>query len=506
MLFRTRVWLLPVSAATVFLLGMAVSYVVGERAYAILQHIQESDTPYLERIAEIDGSIEKFRILLQAAAAEGDATSLKRVEPILTATRQALQAITPLPGKKEAAQNLNAAFEAYQEVTINATKALLGSGPSSGDASELVSKMQTARKALDALMQKYKAQARQDLVNGQEEVFTDLKRNQLINILTGAAVLAVLGLSSKLVLKSVWRELGDEPAFLRARVQRVAEGDLIVPVSGAPSDSASLNAAVSAMASTLCNTVEQIRATTDAIALASKEIAQGNLDLSQRTEQTASNLQKTTSSMDQLTEAVKQSADAARQAQTMVLATSDAAEHGGLIVSQVVDNMDNIQQASKKINDITSVIDSIAFQTNILALNAAVEAARAGEQGKGFAVVASEVRSLAKRSAEAAREIKTLINAAGEQVGSGTQLVREAGSAMGEIVSGVKRVTDIIDEISRSTTDQSGTISEVNRAVIELDKMTQQNAALVEQSAAAADQLKNQTIDLTHAVAAFRTS
>jgi methyl-accepting chemotaxis protein len=248
----------------------------------------------------------------------------------------------------------------------------------------------------------------------------------------------------------------------------------------------------------------QVRASADSIGTASREIAVGNQDLSTRTEQTASNLQSTASSLQQLTGTVRQSADSARTANQLAVSASEVAQRGGAVVAQVVSTMEQINTASKKIADIIGTIDGIAFQTNILALNAAVEAARAGEQGRGFAVVAGEVRSLAQRSAEAAREIKRLIGASVEQVESGSRLVHDAGSTMGEIVASVQRVSDMIGEISAAAAEQSQGIGQVNGAVNQLDRMTQQNAALVEQSAAAAESLKDQSRQLVTAMAAFR--
>jgi methyl-accepting chemotaxis protein len=250
--------------------------------------------------------------------------------------------------------------------------------------------------------------------------------------------------------------------------------------------------------------VSQVRGSTESISTASAEIAVGNQDLSSRTEQTASNLQQAASSMDQLTGTVKQSADSARQANQLASSAAAVAARGGQVVSEVVSTMDEINTSSKKIADIISVIDGIAFQTNILALNAAVEAARAGEQGRGFAVVASEVRSLAGRSAEAAREIKGLIGASVAKVESGSRLVSNAGDTMAEIVSSVQRVSDIIGEITAAAAEQSEGIGQVNVSVIQLDQMTQQNAALVEQSAAAAESLKDQALRLSEVMGTFR--
>ncbi len=247
-----------------------------------------------------------------------------------------------------------------------------------------------------------------------------------------------------------------------------------------------------------------VRSASNSISTASSEIAVGAQDLSQRTEQTASNLQQAASSMEELTGTVRQTADAATTANQLASSASDAAAKGGDVVSQVVSTMEEINTSSKKINDIIGVIDGIAFQTNILALNAAVEAARAGEQGRGFAVVASEVRSLAQRSAEAAKEIKALIGASVDRVEAGSRLVQAAGASMTDIVSSVQRVTDIIGEITAAAAEQSHGIGQVNGAVVQLDQMTQQNAALVEESAAAAESLKDQAVRLTEVVSVFR--
>jgi methyl-accepting chemotaxis protein len=286
----------------------------------------------------------------------------------------------------------------------------------------------------------------------------------------------------------------------------VANGDLTTRFDGPTSRSeiGDLMTALKGMNDSLRNVVNQVQVGTKTIASASNEIAAGNMDLSQRTEEQASSLEETASSMEELTATVRQNAENAKQANQLAHAASDVAERGGSIVGQVVDTMGTINDSSRKIFDIISVIDGIAFQTNILALNAAVEAARAGEQGRGFAVVASEVRNLAQRSAAAAKEIKELIGNSVEQVDIGSKLVQQAGSTMNEVVDSVRRVTDIMGEITSASSEQSIGIDQVNTAITQMDQVTQQNAALVEEAAAAAASMQEQAERLADVAASFK--
>lgn len=287
--------------------------------------------------------------------------------------------------------------------------------------------------------------------------------------------------------------------------ETVAAGDLTKNIDSSSNDElGSLLLALKKMSESLTSIVSQVRTGTDTIATASSEIAAGNLELSSRTEQQASSLEETAASMEEITSTVKQNADNSKQANVLTGSASEVAARGGAVVSQVVSTMNSINESSKKIVDIISVIDGIAFQTNILALNAAVEAARAGEQGRGFAVVASEVRSLAQRSAAAAKEIKELINDSVEKVDAGSHLVHQAGDTMNEVVESVKRVSDIVAEITAASSEQSTGIDQINQAVMQMDTVTQQNASLVEEAAAAAEALQNQARTLAELVGFFK--
>jgi methyl-accepting chemotaxis protein len=372
-----------------------------------------------------------------------------------------------------------------------------------------------AKDATDYLREKVQAPqdqwfgAIQSLIDMQEKANTEHTRAvgaeyarsmQLVVAVSVAAVLLGLVLAW-LVTRSITRPIASAVRI----AQRVSAGDLTVEVVVAGKDeTAELLQALRQMTQELRSLVGNVRAGVESVSTASGQIAAGNQDLSSRTEQQASSLQQTAASMEELTGTVKQSADNARQANQIAVSASEAATKGGDVVGQVVATMEGISASSKKIADIITVIDGIAFQTNILALNAAVEAARAGEQGRGFAVVAGEVRSLAQRSAQAAREIKSLISDSVEKVDAGSHQVNEAGVAMNEIVTQVKRVTDLIGEITSASLEQSSGIGQVNQAITQMDQVTQQNAALVEQSSAAAQSLKEQAARLAEVVSVFK--
>ena len=362
-------------------------------------------------------------------------------------------------------------------------------------------RLKTHMDATDQLFSRLATSAREQMQEARQGVDTlAATMSGLIGVALVLALAVLIPLTT-LSVRSITRSL----AQARDLAERIAGGDLSRDTQALNHDEVGqLVTAMGRMQQSLRGLVRQVQDAAGNISTASSEIATGNHDLSQRTEQTAANLEEAASSMEMLTSTVQQSAQASRQASDFASSAAEVAARGGAVVSQVVSTMDQITTSSRKIADITGVIDSIAFQTNILALNAAVEAARAGEQGRGFAVVASEVRSLAQRSAEAAKEIKELIGSSVERVEDGSRFVSQAGQTMTEIVGSVRRVSGIIHEITASAAEQSDNIGHISQSVTQLDQMTQQNAALVEQSTAASESLREQALQLTRAVSQFK--
>jgi methyl-accepting chemotaxis protein len=338
----------------------------------------------------------------------------------------------------------------------------------------------------------------------------DVDRAFYRKLAESAAWLAVIGALLSVVVvvltRKVEASLGGDPGYAVEVARRIAGGDLGADIAVRDGDRDSLMAAMKAMRDALAGIVTHVRSGTDLIATASSQIASGNLDLSSRTEEQASSLEETAASMEELTSTVRQSAENARQASELAESAAGVAGRGGEVVARVVDTMEAIKASSGKIVDIIGVIDGIAFQTNILALNAAVEAARAGEQGRGFAVVAGEVRSLAQRSAQAAKEIKELIGDSVEKVGDGARLVLDAGATMREIVASVNRVSSMIGAISSATREQGSGIEHINQAIAQMDQVTQQNASLVEEAAAASEAMREQAAKLAQTVGVFRVA
>jgi methyl-accepting chemotaxis protein len=407
-------------------------------------------------------------------------------------------------GKEQLLQSLPALrqnFDAYYTSGVTMAQAYVQGGPEQGNA--LMPAFDKASDALQVGMKQMVDGITQDIYGDVNNISTSTDALKQIALALCVVAMALTLLLSGVMNRSIVKPL----TTLVQQLKRMAQGELTHTITPDGKDEiAELLQATTAMQTHMATVVSQVRLGSESVATASAEIAQGNNDLSTRTENQASALQQTAGSMAALSSTVKQNADNAAQANQLAMSASAVAVQGGEVVSQVVSTMKGINDASRKISDIISVIDGIAFQTNILALNAAVEAARAGEQGRGFAVVASEVRLLAGRSAEAAKEIKNLIDDSVSRVEQGTMLVDEAGVTMHEVVTSIKRVTDIVGEISAASHEQSQGVSQVGEAVAQMDQVTQQNAALVEEMAAAASSLKTQAQELVQTVAVFKLS
>ncbi len=360
-----------------------------------------------------------------------------------------------------------------------------------------LNQLQTKIEALNVLQKKLVEASNAQENQAMQTIFTSLLIGGIVSIIAGILI-------ANYIVHRVMNKIGGEPDYVNEVTSQIAQGDLNTRINIDPKDNISILYAVRQMRNNLREIIGTIRSGSDAIATGSNQIATGNMDLSSRTENQASSLEETAAAMEQLNSTVRQNSDNAEIAKGLVIAATDVAVKGGVVVSQVVNTMSSINNSSKKIVDIIAVIDGIAFQTNILALNAAVEAARAGEQGRGFAVVASEVRNLAQRSAAAAKEIKQLIDSSVHEVDEGSKLVSSAGETMENIVSSIRKVSEIMIDISTSSKEQSQGIGQANEAITHMDGVTQQNAALVEQAAAAAGSLLDEANRLVDAVAVFK--
>ncbi|MFG6487315.1 methyl-accepting chemotaxis protein [Roseateles sp. BYS78W] len=511
-MFKLNQWQLRSRVLTGFalvMLLMTVASAVGVLRVSMLSqridHLVEVDMHALELSRQwaglTEGNIQR-RIVALIVEDEGFVKAFtarsKEISARIDKIQSELDEISKTSESDRLMEVINAARKSYQEARESVIK-----GKAAGDninersAKELIPAMERYLTAID----QYAEHTRTVLHTARDEAQQEARTAKQV-VLTLLVVALALGVTIALIItRSVTAPLAQAQALSHA----IASGDLSQRTAVEGRDEmAALGQALVDMQGRLAGTIAGVRRAADQVQLAAAEIATGNTDLSQRTEHAASNLEETGAAMATLSDSVRLNADSAREANTLAQTASQVADRGGEMVERVISTMNDIQQSSGKIADIIGVIDGIAFQTNILALNAAVEAARAGEQGRGFAVVAGEVRSLAQRSAEAAKEIKSLITASVERVDAGSRLVTDTGETMREVVGSVQRVRRIIGEISEASANQSTTLGEIGQAVQQLDQMTQQNAALVEEAAAAAESLREQASGLVQSVASFR--
>ncbi len=502
MSIKRRIWALPAIAVVIFGIGIAASVFYSTTAITSIKTTESIDYPALDRSKTIQLEVQGIVDALKQAVGEDDKKGIESVGERAKRVREKMKALGELPGRHDLAERLSKEFDDYYSPALTVAKIMLSM--EQGDPQAFIVPMQNSQKVLEEDLSKTVDAAKSQFTAGVDNSGDNVRKVLYTVIAAGVIVTLALGIVSFFIIRTVWQQLGGEPEYAQEIASAVASGDLSMQIEVESGDTTSLLAALGEMQNRLQNMVKEIKTSAETIKLASAEIASGNTDLSARTENQAGSLEETSSSMTTMTETVKQNADNARQANKMVETASEVAVRGGAVVNQVVTTMDDINQSSKKIVDIISVIDGIAFQTNILALNAAVEAARAGEQGRGFAVVASEVRNLAQRSAAAAKEIKELIGDSVNKVRTGSTLVDQAGKTMDEIVASVRRVSDIMSEITAASQEQSSGIQEIGSAINQMDEMTQQNAALVEQAAAAAESLEEQAQVLTKTLNVFK--
>ncbi|MCV2359024.1 methyl-accepting chemotaxis protein [Paucibacter sp. TC2R-5] len=500
---KQRIWALPAIAALIFAISIGIILTVSHKTSETINKMGRDAYPHLTAATQALALLDPISVAFQAAVSETEPKRLEDAGRLTQGMNQNLERISRVTGRADAAQSLLLASNAYARDANNTALILLGKAD--GEAASAVPRMQTSLKALRTALEQETQLAQeafdQMLIGSQQGVQSVSK----VTLISAAFVLTALMFASWRIISSVWGQLGAEPAEVRDVMQEIAEGDLSRHIEGKGESGNDLLSAICVMSYSLRDMVDQVRDGAGEIAYAAREIAAGNLDLSKRTEAQASAVEVTTQTMQLLTDSVRHNAANARQATRNAANACEEAERGGEAVREAIVSMQQITESSKKISEITGVIDGIAFQTNILALNASIEAARAGEHGRGFAVVAGEVRRLAHRAAEAAKEIAGLIDASAQHVSHGTAKVNLAGSTMQSAVQSVSSVATLITEIAQASNEQAERITEAGTAISGIDDSTRQNSALVEQAAAAAASLEQQTQRLAALTQRFQT-
>jgi len=504
MSIKRKIWALPVISTIIFGIGLVVSVYFVTSALSSIAATEQIDYPLLDHVKALRVDVQGIASSLKDAVTEGDKKRMGLLESQAAEVRDRIKKLSEISGQRALADRFAKEFYDYYTPAMKAARMMLGI--EQGDPQELIAQLQSSFAILEEDLKKTNEAAQTQFTTGIKKSGDSVRIVLTTSILVAVLVIVSLAVVSFFVVRSIWLQLGGEPEYAREIAYAVASGNLAMDIMVDANDHGSILAVLKEMQEKLRSIVSNIKSASETIKAASGGIASGNADLSSRTEAQAENLEQTTTSMAALTDMVKQNASNAQQANQLAESASDVAIKGGQVVGQVVDTMSEISNSARKIADIIGVIDGIAFQTNLLALNAAVEAARAGEQGRGFAVVAAEVRNLAQRSASAAKEIKSLINDSVEKVGAGSSLVGHAGNTMDDIVTSVQRVTDIMREIVKASQEQSQGIQEIGQAVMQMDEMTQKNAALVEEAAAAAESLEEQSIYLATILAVFSLS
>jgi len=504
MTIRRTLWALPATSIVIFAVSLSVGAWFTTQARTSIETTGTVDYPVLEKTSSLIIDVQAVAASFKSAIMAGEREQLATSEQLAAVARKHIDELGAIPEQQALAQRLKTAFEGYYRPAKVGTEWMMGMA--STDEKATVAKAESALKALESELRAVNDAARAQFAAGIARSESQVQRVLHTTLLSALVIVLALVAVSQLVVRAVWSKLGGEPEYAQEIANAVASGDLSTVIQVDANDEKSLLAALARMKQTLESMIGNIQQAGATIRTASAEIAAGNADLSARTEAQAGSIEEVASAMDEMTATVKTNVEHAVEASSMSSAASQVAERGGRAVEQAVSTMSDIHRSAQKIADIIGVIDGIAFQTNILALNAAVEAARAGEQGRGFAVVAAEVRNLAQRSASAAKEIKELIQESVARVEAGRAVVHEAGTTMHEIVASVKNVSGIMNSITTASQEQHSGIEEINRAIGQMDGMTQQNAAMVEQASAAAASLQQQAEALAQSLSVFRLS